>query len=120
MLTTPVYEATVLQLELEQLNLPQLVQQLSIENRISTEIEVLQGRIVAVAAIDSLGLRVRVLTPRRARTTQLFSVLRVAPTTDTMRLILRRGSTAASAFGNRSRSRARFWRGLVRRYRSVA
>jgi len=39
-----VYEATsLLRFELEQINLPQLVQQLSTENRVSTELEVLQG-----------------------------------------------------------------------------
>jgi succinoglycan biosynthesis transport protein ExoP len=90
LLAKRVYEATsVLRFELEQVNLPQLVQQLSTENRINTEIEVLRGRSAAVAVIDSLGLRARLVAPRRGRVSELFSVLRVAPTTDTMTLILR-------------------------------
>jgi polysaccharide biosynthesis transport protein len=90
LLATRVYEATsVLRFELEQVNLPQLVQQLSTENRVSTEIEVLRGRNAASAVIDSLGLRARVVAPRRARVTELFSLLRVAPSSDTVTLILR-------------------------------
>ena len=91
LLAPRVYEATsVLRFELEQVNLPQLVRQLSTENRISTEIEVLRGRSAATAVIDSLGLRVRLVAPRRAVVSELFSVLRVAPAADTLTLILRR------------------------------
>jgi tyrosine-protein kinase Etk/Wzc len=90
--TTRVYEATsVLRFELEQVNLPQLVQLLSTENRVSTEIEVLQGRSAAAAVIDSLGLRARLVAPRHARVSEVFSVLRVAPGTNTLTLILRAG-----------------------------
>ena len=90
LLATRVYEATsVLRFEVEQVNLPQLVQQLFTENRISTEIEVLQGRSPAAAVIDSLGLRARLLAPRRAVISDLFSLLRVAPAADTLTLILR-------------------------------
>jgi capsular exopolysaccharide synthesis family protein len=85
-----VYQATsVLRFELEQVNLPQLVQQLSTENRISTEIEILRGRSAAAAVIDSLGLRARIVAPRRARRSALFSILRVAPAADTLSLIVR-------------------------------
>ena len=87
LLVRPVYEATsVLRFELEQVNLPQLVQQLSTENRISTEIQVLQGRSAAVGAIDSLGLRARLVAPRRAQVSELFSMLRVLPSADTVTL----------------------------------
>ena len=104
LLQAPVYEATsVVRFELEQVNLPQLVQQLSTENRISTEIEVLRGRTAAVAVIDSLGLRARLKTsaldslgalvrlhrPHRARASELFSVLQVPAATDTLTLVVR-------------------------------
>jgi capsular exopolysaccharide synthesis family protein len=90
LLASRVYEATsVLRFELEQVNLPQLVQQLSTENRINTEIEVLRGRSAAAAVIDSLGLRARLVAPRRGRASDFFSVLRVAPATDTLTLIVR-------------------------------
>jgi capsular exopolysaccharide synthesis family protein len=80
-----VYEATsILRFELEHVNLPQLVQQLTTENRISTEMQVLQGRSAAAAVVDSLGLRARLVAPRRARVSDLFSVLRVAPGADTL------------------------------------
>ncbi len=84
-----VYEASsVLQFDSEEINLPQLVQQLSTENRISTEIQVLQGPSAAAAVVDSLGLRARLVAPRRAQISQLFSLLRVAPGSDTLTLIL--------------------------------
>ncbi len=90
MLATRVYEATsVLRFELEQVNLPQLVQQLSTENRLTTEMKVLQGRSAAAAVIDSLGLRARLGSPRRARRSELFSLVRVAPATDTLTLVFR-------------------------------
>ncbi|MEO8453196.1 MAG: GNVR domain-containing protein, partial [Gemmatimonadota bacterium] len=90
LLSTPVYEASsVLRFEPEQINLPQLVQQLATENRIATEIEVLQRRSAAVAAIDSLGLRASVRKPRRAQVSELFTLLRVAPAADTLTLLVR-------------------------------
>ena len=86
----PVYEATsLLRFEQEQVNLPQLVQQLSTENRISTEMEVLQGAGAADAVIDSLGLRAQLVSPRKGRVTQLFPVLRVAASADTGTLLFR-------------------------------
>jgi succinoglycan biosynthesis transport protein ExoP len=98
---TRVYEATsVLRFELEQVNLPQLVQQLSTENRINTEIKVLQGRSAAAAVIDSLGLRAGLVAPRHARVSDLFALLRVAPSTDTLTLILR-GEWGRSSFAIR-------------------
>jgi capsular exopolysaccharide synthesis family protein len=106
LLATRVYEATsVLRFELEQVNLPQLVQQLSTENRISTEIEVLRGRSAAAAVIDSLGLRARLVVPRRGRVSDLFSVLRVAPATDTLTLVLRPGGGERSFTISRPNSR---------------
>jgi succinoglycan biosynthesis transport protein ExoP len=79
----PVYEsASMLRFEHEQVNLPQLVEQLTSENRISTEIEVLQGRSAAATVIDSLGLRAVLNRPRKVPITKLFSVLRVAATAD--------------------------------------
>jgi capsular exopolysaccharide synthesis family protein len=84
-----VYEATsLLRFEVEQVNLPQLVRLLSTENLIGTEIEVLRGRQAAQAVIDSLGLRARLESPRRARTSELFSTLRVAGGVDTLTLVL--------------------------------
>ena len=92
LLAPRVFEATsVLRFELEEVNLPQLVQQLSTENRISTEIQVLYGRSAAAAVIDSLGLRARLVAPRRAQISNLFSVLRVAPASDTLTLVLQAG-----------------------------
>lgn len=86
----PTFEATsVLRFEKEQLNLPQLVQQVTTENRISTEIEVLQGRRAAEAVIDSLGLRAQLVSPRKGRVTRLFSTLRVAPSVDTATILFR-------------------------------
>ena len=82
--TRPVYEASsMLRFEHEQVNLPQLVEQLTTENRISTEMEVLQGRSAAEAVIDSLGLRASLDRPRQGRVSRLFPVLRVAEAADT-------------------------------------
>ena len=87
LLTPRVYEATsILRFELEHVNLPQLVQQLSTENRISTEMQVLQGRSAAAAVIDSIGLRARLVAPRRVRISDLFDLLTVAPGADTVTL----------------------------------
>ncbi|MFN0181707.1 MAG: polysaccharide biosynthesis tyrosine autokinase [Gemmatimonadales bacterium] len=86
----PVYEASsMLRFEHEQVNLPQLVEQLATENRISTEVEVLQGRTAASVAIDSLGLRATLLSPRGAHLTALFPVLRIDPSADTTTLAIR-------------------------------
>ncbi len=88
----PVYEASsMLRFAHEQVNLPQLVQQLATESRISTEIEVLQGPTAAGEVIDSLGLRAEIRAPRRAQITKLFSVLRVDPGADTATLMFRAG-----------------------------
>jgi succinoglycan biosynthesis transport protein ExoP len=103
-LATRVYEATsIIRFELEQVNLPQLVQQLSTENRIGTEMEVLKGRSAAVAVVDSLGLRARLVAPRRALVSELFSLLRVAPSSDTLTLLFRPGSDGSFTI-NRSES----------------
>jgi tyrosine-protein kinase Etk/Wzc len=92
LLAPRVYEATsVLRFEVEQVNLPQLVQLVSTENRINTELQILQNRSAAEAVIDSLGLRARVIAPTRARASEVFSLLRVAPTADTLSLTVRIG-----------------------------
>ncbi len=97
LLATRAYEATsVLRFDSENVNLPQLVQRLPGVNPISTEINVLRGRSAAVAVIDSLGLRVRLVAPRHGQLSKLFSVLRVAPSTDTLTLMLR--SAAGGGF----------------------
>lgn len=84
----PVYDAAaVVRFEAERLDLPQLVQVIYTENLIGTEMEVLRGRTAAVAAIDSLGLRVRLLAPRRGRITSLFSTLQLSALTDTGTLV---------------------------------
>ncbi len=86
----PVYEASsMLRFAHEQLNLPQLVEQLATEGRISTEIEVLRGRTAAGVVIDSLGLRAELRSPRGAPITALFPVLRVDPRADTATLMVR-------------------------------
>lgn len=88
-LSHPVYDATsILRIESEQVNLPQLVQLVSTENRISTEIEVLQDRSAARAVVDSLGLRAHVTSPRRARTSALLSMVHIAPDADTATLFV--------------------------------
>lgn len=80
----PVYDAgAVVRFEAERVDLPQLVQVLYTENIIGTEIQVLRGRTAAVAVIDSLGLRARLLAPRRGRITSLFSTLKLSSLTDT-------------------------------------
>ncbi len=49
--------------------------------------EVLKGRSAAAAVVDSLGLRARLLVPRRGKTSQLFSTLRVAADADSQTLV---------------------------------
>jgi uncharacterized protein involved in exopolysaccharide biosynthesis len=85
----PVYEATsVVRFEVDRVDLPQLVQLVASENLISTELEVLRGRGAALAVVDSLGLRARLLAPRRGRRSELFAVLRVLPAADSGTLVL--------------------------------
>jgi capsular exopolysaccharide synthesis family protein len=80
----PLYEsASMIRFEHEQVNLPQLVEQLTTENRISTEIEVLQGRSAAEAVVDSLGLRATLVAPRKGAITRIFPVMQVAAAADT-------------------------------------
>ena len=86
--STPVYEASaVVRFEAERLDLPELVQLPYTENLINTEMEVLKGRSAAAAVVDSLGLRARLLVPRRGKTSQLFSTLRVAADADSQTLV---------------------------------
>jgi len=88
---TPVYQATsVVRFEPDQVNLPQLVQQLSSENRVSTEIEMLQGYSAARVAVDSSGWRAQLSVPRRAQPSELFAVLNVATDADTSTFELHR------------------------------
>ena len=97
----PVYEATsVLRFESDQVNLPQLVQVISTENRIGTEMEVLQGQQAARTAVDSLGLRAELRAPRHGQLSALFSLVRVDSGADTLTLRLRpsdQGGLVASA-----------------------
>jgi succinoglycan biosynthesis transport protein ExoP len=84
----PVFEASAMvRFEAERLDLPQLVQLPYTDNLISTEMEVLKGRSAAVAVINSLGLRARLLAPRRGQVSKLFSTLRVATSTDAQTLV---------------------------------
>jgi succinoglycan biosynthesis transport protein ExoP len=86
----PVYEAvSVVRFEVERLDLPQLVQVPSTANLITTEIEVLRGRGAAEAVIDSLGLRARLVAPKRGRRSEFFSALRVSPAADSGTLVFR-------------------------------
>jgi polysaccharide biosynthesis transport protein len=86
----PVYESvSVVRFETERLELPQLVQLPSTANLITTEIEVLRGRNAAQAAIDSLGLRARLVAPRHGRRSELFSHVRVAAAVDSGTLVFR-------------------------------
>jgi polysaccharide biosynthesis transport protein len=86
---TRVFEATsVLRIEVEELNLPQLVHPVATENRLSTEIEVLKGRSAAENVVDSLGWRLRMDAPRRVGLSHLFSYVHVAPSADTMTLVV--------------------------------
>jgi capsular exopolysaccharide synthesis family protein len=85
---TPVYEASaVVRFEAERLDLPELVQLPYTENLINTEMEVLKGRSAALAVVDSLGLRARLLVPRNGRTSKLFSTLRIATEADSQTLV---------------------------------
>ena len=66
--SVPVYEASAMvRFEAERVDLPQLVQLPYTDNLISTEMEVLRGRSAAVAVIDSLGLRARLIRRAMAR-----------------------------------------------------
>ena len=109
----PIYQSSsMLRFTHEQVNLPQLVEQLATENRISTEIEVLQSRTAAAVVIDSLGLRAELQLPRRARITNLFPILRVDPRADTATLGFRvdgaTGYTVWDQSGFRKAVHARF------------
>jgi capsular exopolysaccharide synthesis family protein len=87
---TRTYQASsILRFEQEQVNLPQLVERAPTENRISTEISTLRGRSSAVAVIDSLGLRARLIVPKHRWPSELFSLLRVAAGGDTTTLVIR-------------------------------
>jgi len=89
LLVTPVYQATaVLRFDPQRVNLPQLLQEFTSEDRIGTEIEVLQGRRAADVVIDSLGLRLQLRSPRRTRLSELFTVVRVDPAADTATLLV--------------------------------
>ena len=102
LLARKVYEATaVLAFESDELNLPTLTQVRSTENRIGTAVELLQGAGAARAAVDSLGLRATVIRPRSIQTSEVLSLIQVAPGADTMTLIVRVGAT-----GGRSVARA--------------
>jgi capsular exopolysaccharide synthesis family protein len=86
----PVYEATaVVAFENQQVNVPQLVQAFYNDNVIGTEMDVLRGRTAAVNVIDSLGLRARLVEPRKGRITGLFSTLSVPPGADSGTLVFR-------------------------------
>jgi succinoglycan biosynthesis transport protein ExoP len=88
--SAPVYEASAMvRFEAQRLDLPELVQLPYTDNLINTEIEVLRGRSAAVAVVDTLGLRARLLAPRRGQTSVLFSTLRVATTADSQTLVFR-------------------------------
>lgn len=90
MYARPVYEAsTMVRFEAERLDLPELVQLPYTENLINTEMEVLRGRGAAAAVVDSLGLRARLVAPRRAQISQLFSTLQVAQSADSQTLVFR-------------------------------
>jgi len=86
----PVYEASAMvRFEAERLDLPELVQLPYTENLINTEMEVLRGPGAAAAAVDSLALRGRIVTPRREQITRLFSTLRIEPAADTQTFVFR-------------------------------
>ena len=97
MYSRPVYEAaSVVRFEVEQVDLPQLVQLVASDNLIRTEIEVLGGRTVGEALVDSLGLRARLVAPRRGRKADLFSELEVPAAADSGTLVFR--SQGSSVF----------------------
>ena len=86
----PVFEASALvRFEAERLDLPELVQLPYTDNLINTEMEVLRGRSAAAATVDSLGLRARLVSPRRGQISQLFSTLRVSTAADSQTLVFR-------------------------------
>ncbi len=102
----PVYEASsLLRFDQQQVNLPQLVQELSTENRINTEVGVLQDRSAAVAVIDSLGLRAQPTLPRGVQVSQVFSFLHVTPLVDTATFTVAPGANGRVTVGRAGSNR---------------
>jgi capsular exopolysaccharide synthesis family protein len=86
-LTPPLYEAgSLLRLETERANVPQLIEMIASDKTARTEVEVMKGRLAAVAVIDSLGLRARVTEPKGVHAGSLFARLRVAEDADSVTL----------------------------------
>jgi succinoglycan biosynthesis transport protein ExoP len=64
-------------------NLPEVYRTVSEEGELATEMEVLQSYSLAEAVVDSLGLQLRVIQPRRARLSAFLTDLHVTPAADT-------------------------------------
>lgn len=64
-------------------SLPEVYRTVSEEGELATEMEVLQSYSLAEAVVDSLGLQLRVIQPRRARRSALVTDLHVTPAADT-------------------------------------
>jgi capsular exopolysaccharide synthesis family protein len=75
---TPIYQATAsLQILDRQPNLPEIFKTLSTGGEISTDIEVLRSRALVDVTVSALGLRLRVLEPKRVPRATLFSTIQV-------------------------------------------
>jgi capsular exopolysaccharide synthesis family protein len=75
---TPIYEAAAtLQIQDKQPNLPEVFKTLSTGTEINTDMEVLRSRALVEVTTSALGLRLRVVQPRRVPRAALFSRIEV-------------------------------------------
>lgn len=80
LLVVPVYESSAsLRVDKKTGSLPEVYRDVSTKSDIRTEIEVLGSRTIAATVADSLGLRLRLESPRRALRRELVRDLRILP-----------------------------------------
>ncbi len=91
-LATPQYEATAtVRIDARQNTLPTIYTEQTARDEVFTEIEVLRSRTIAADVVDSLGLQLDVVSPRKVARSALFSQLKLVNSSDTgtFRLIRR-------------------------------
>lgn len=90
---TPIYEAaTAIRINEKQSGFPALEFLTSIPGRseVATEMEVLRTRTLAEEVVDSLGLRLQLIEPRKVRRNQVFDYIRIDPDAPAAEYILER------------------------------